>query len=150
MERRVKRSVSVAIPNGQQVLIVQRPPDDEDLPNAWGLPAASLKPGERWEDAVKRAGLEKLGVELDVGAELERGSLERRGYTLEMRLYEARITKGEPQAPQPDTTVTQYQAWRWGEDADLIPAAEAGSLCCRLFRAYRTRLPDLPDHVADL
>ena len=55
-----------------------RPPTDEDLPNVWGLPAATLRPGETWADAIKRIGLEKLGVQLKVGGELQHGSIERR------------------------------------------------------------------------
>ncbi|MGQ0562960.1 MAG: NUDIX domain-containing protein [Gemmatimonadota bacterium] len=125
--------VSVAIRHDGQVLIVQRPGDDEDLPNLWGLPAASLRADEDWHEAVRRAGREKLGVELKVGRELTRGALERSGYTLEMRLYEASIEAGVPVVPQPDTSVTQYQAWKWGSGADLKPAAARGSLCCRLF-----------------
>lgn len=131
----IKRAVSVAIHNDDdnRVLIVQRPPDDADLPDAWGLPAASLQEGEAWREAVMRAGREKLGVQLEVGAELQRGTLERAAYTLEMRLYEARIVAGEPVVPQAETSVTQYQAWRWGKAVDLAPAATRGSLCCRLY-----------------
>lgn len=132
----VRRSVSVAVRSADapgRVLLVQRPSDDEDLPDAWGLPAASLLPGESWEDAVRRAGRGKLGVELEVGAVLNRGTTEREGYTLEMRLYEATLAGGEPRVPQDDPSVTQYQDWRWGEAAELRPAAERGSLCSRLF-----------------
>ena len=136
MERPVKRSIAVAIPHadGRRVLIVQRPADDEDLPGAWGLPAASLQDGESWEAAVRRAGREKLGVELVVGREMNRGTLERRSYSLEMRLYNAQIIEGDVEVPQPDARVTQYQAWRWGDADNLEPAARAGSLCCELFR----------------
>ena len=143
MERRVKRSVSVAIPHddGKQVLIVQRPPDDEDLPNAWGLPAASLKDGESWEDAVKRTGREKLGVELRVGEEMNRGALERQDYRLEMRLFKANIENGSIEVPQAVSDVTRYAAWRWGSAEDLEPAARAGSLCCQLYRTM-FRIPD--------
>jgi 8-oxo-dGTP diphosphatase len=137
MERAVKRSVSVAIMDGDQVLIVQRPADDEDLPSAWGLPAASLQPGESWEAAARRAGREKLGVELDVVAELKRGSLDRASYTLEMRLYEAHIARGEPSVPQPNRGATQYQQLKWNSGGELMPAAAAGSLCCRLFLSYQ-------------
>ena len=129
----VKRSVSFVVRNGGRVLIVQRPADDEDLPNAWGLPAASLRAGETWQDAVVRAGRDKLGVELKVGDELKRGSLQRSSYTLEMRLYEAEIVTGRPIVPQPKAGVTQYQNWKWGVADDLVPATERGSLCCRLF-----------------
>jgi len=135
----VKRSVSCAIFRPEQpaqVLAVQRPADDEDLPDAWGLPAASLRPGEDWTDAVRRAGREKLGVELDVGAELRRGSLERAAYTLEMRLLQASILAGEPGVPQPDPAVTQYAAWKWAAPAELAPAAARGSLCSRLLLEY--------------
>ena len=132
-----KRSVSVAIfDDAHRVLIVQRPPDDEDLPNAWGLPAASLRAGESWEDAVRRAGREKLGVDLEVARELRRGSIERKAYKLEMRLYEADIALGKPAVPQSDDRVTQYQQWKWGTPTDLMPAAEQGSLCCRLFLSF--------------
>ena len=136
MERPVKRSVSVAISHadGERVLIVQRPADDEDLPGAWGLPAASLKDGESWEAAVRRAGREKLGVEIAVGHEMNRGSIERKTYALEMRLFSAQILEGDVDVPQPEPGVTQYQAWRWGDADDLEPGARAGSLCCHLFR----------------
>jgi 8-oxo-dGTP diphosphatase len=115
-----------------ELLVVLRPPDDPDLPDAWGLPAGRVRPGESWEDAVRRAGREKLGVELEVGRELNRGSLQRATYRLEMRLFEAKITRGEPRVPQDTPGVTQYRAWRWATPDALRPAAERGSLCCRL------------------
>ncbi|HEX6560071.1 MAG TPA: NUDIX domain-containing protein [Longimicrobiales bacterium] len=130
---RLKRSVSMAIHNHGRVLIVQRPADDEDLPDAWGLPAASLRENESWQDAVERAGRDKLGVELRVGRELAHGTLERARYTLEMKLFEADIVSGAPLVPQPDASVTQYQAWKWGGAEDLQPAARQGSLCCQLY-----------------
>lgn len=132
--RRVKHAVSLAIrrPSGPGLLLVQRPPDDPDLPNAWGLPAASLEPGEGWAEAAARAARDKLGIEVRLGRELNRGTLERRDYTLEMRLFAATIEDGEPAVPQPAPGVTQYRDWRWGEAAELAPAAHRGSLCCRL------------------
>ena len=136
MSRPLKQSVSVVIrdtENSEQVLTVLRPANDEDLPNVWGLPAGTLRPGESWPDAVRRVGLEKLGVQLRVGAELEQGSIERRNYRLEMRLFEAEIEKGHPFVPQPDVEHTQYAKWKWGTGDDLQPAAQRGSLCCKLF-----------------
>jgi hypothetical protein len=131
-----KRSVALAIANpadASQILVVQRPADDDDLPSAWGLPAASLKSDEDWQAAARRAGRDKLGVSLTVGPELNRGEVQRSGYTLEMRLYQALITGGEPAVPQSDSTVTQYQAWKWDDARVLQPAAQRGSLCCRLY-----------------
>ena len=129
-------SVSVSVPGldaEPPVLIVQRPPDDADLPDAWGLPAASLRAGDDWEAAARRAAREKLGVDVDIGPELNRGAIQRAGNVLEMRLFQAKITGGAPAVPQPFPDVTQYQSWRWGTAADLRPAADRGSLCCRLY-----------------
>lgn len=138
MMRAIRQAISFAIRHPvdpERVLVVRRPPDDEELPNLWGLPAGRVRAGETDADAVVRSGREKLGVELEVGHELNRGSTERAEYTLEMRLYEARIVEGEPEVGQPHEEVTQYTAWRWGESEDLAPAAGRGSLCCRLYRA---------------
>ncbi len=136
MPKRVKESVAVVIRNSNKpdvVLTVLRPSDDEELPNTWGLPAGSLKPGESWEAAVQRVGRDKLGVQLMPGAELERGELERPDYLLRMRLYEAEIEKGQPMVPQAGEGVTQYTSWKWGSAKDLEPAAQRGSLCSQLY-----------------
>jgi ADP-ribose pyrophosphatase YjhB (NUDIX family) len=136
VSRPEKESVAIVIRNPEReksVLTVLRPETDEDLPNVWGLPAATLRPGETWEDAIKRIGLEKLGVQLKVGEEMQRGSIERRNHRLVMRLYGAEIEKGTPFVPQPDAAFTQYSKWKWGTGEDLKPAAQRGSLCCKLF-----------------
>lgn len=134
-EKPVREAISFVVrrPDApDRILVVLRPPDDPELPDVWGLPAGSRRPGEDWVDAVRRAGIDKLGVRLNVGRELRRGSTERRAYTLAMRLFEATIAEGEPAVPQPHPEVTQYQAWQWATSDILIPAADLGSLCCRL------------------
>lgn len=133
-----KRSVAAVIffdkdEADPRFLAVLRPADDEALPNVWGLPAASRREGESWEGALRRLGEEKLGVELESVAVLARGSLERPGYLLDMRLYEARIVAGAPSVPQHDRTVTQYVDWRWSNSQILLDGADRGSLCCRLY-----------------
>jgi hypothetical protein len=137
-EKPVRRSVSIAIgraENPGEVLIVRRPPDDAELPNVWGLPAATLRGTEDWLAAAKRAARDKLGVEIELQRELQRGRIERQDYVLEMRLLRARISDGVPSVPQPARDVTQYADWRWGRTEDLVPAAEKGSLCSRLYIA---------------
>ena len=113
--------------------MVRRPADDEDLPNAWGLPAASLRGAESWEDAVERAAREKLGVRVVPGAVLNEGTKARQAYRLHMRLYEAAIAEGDIELDDPSNRGTRYVEWKWGEGTLLLPAAEQGSLCCRLF-----------------
>lgn len=134
----VKRSVAFVVvrasdgPADPGVLAVRRPPDDEELPDAWGLPAASLREGEGWEEAVRRAGREKLGVELAVGEMLREGEAERDAYRLRMRLYRAEIREGEPDVDQPARGVTRYVDRAWSPPERLRPAASRGSLCSRL------------------
>lgn len=110
------------------VLLVRRPDDDESLPGVWGLPAASLAEGESDEDAVRRAGREKLGVEVlplrAIGAD---GG---------MTDWEARIMEGRPSVPQPGPN-TQYAELRWGDPSELVPAAREGSLCSRVLLRSR-------------
>ncbi len=133
-----KRSIAFLV-RGEagRVLVVRRPVDDEDLPDAWGLPAGSLRPGEGWEEAVRRAGREKLGVALRPGALLREGELERDAYRLRMRLYGASIEDGEPVVPQPVEGVTQYAEWVWAPPSRLEAAAANGSLCSRLALEWR-------------
>lgn len=139
---KVKRSVSFVIRHPARpglVLAVRRPPDDDDLPDAWGLPAGSLREEESWDEAVRRAGREKLGVELEVGDVLEEGRIERATYTLHMRLYDARIVAGAPAVPQSTPGVTQYGALDWAAPDRFVAAADAGSLCCRLYLRHHER-----------
>jgi ADP-ribose pyrophosphatase YjhB (NUDIX family) len=94
----------------------------------WGLPAASLAPGESEEDAVRRAGREKLGVEVR--------PIEPVGTDGPMRDFRAEIVTGEP-AVQRGGTGTQYAEVRWGGLAELVPAAREGSLCSRVLLRAR-------------
>jgi ADP-ribose pyrophosphatase YjhB (NUDIX family) len=132
----VKHSVALAIRDDARpgmLLLVQRPPDDEDLPDVWGLPAATLTGDETPVDGARRAGRDKLGIELEIGGVLNEGSRDRGAYRLEMQLLDARVRSGSPRTDRhiADDT-TRYQAWRWGPVAELGPAAERGSLCSRL------------------
>jgi hypothetical protein len=99
-----KRSVSLVIEGPDGLLLVRRP-----------------------EGAVRRAGREKLGVEV--------APLRPVGSEGTMTDWEVRIVAGRPSVPQQGPN-TQYTELRWGEPLDLVPAAREGSLCCRaLLRA---------------
>jgi ADP-ribose pyrophosphatase YjhB (NUDIX family) len=132
----VKRSIALLIRHPSDpalVLVVRRPSDDEDLPNAWGLPAGSLRAGETWEAAVERAAREKLGVRGVARAVLNEGTTTRAAYRLHMRLYETALEAGDPRLDDPANRGTRYVDWRWGASDALEPAAAQGSLCARLF-----------------
>ena len=127
----LKRSVSLVIEGPAGVLLVRRPDDDESLPGLWGLPAASLREGETERDALLRVGREKLGVEVDLGAPIGEEEAERAEHRIAMRDWAASIAAGEPAVPQAGEG-TQYVELRWGEPAELEPAARAGSVCARV------------------
>jgi ADP-ribose pyrophosphatase YjhB (NUDIX family) len=132
----LKRSVSLVIETAAGMLLVRRPEGDESLPGVWGLPAASLRAGESEEEALKRAGREKLGVELDLVELVGEAEGERPDYRIAMRDWSARIAAGQLSVPQPGGG-TQYVDWRWGDPAELVPAAQAGSLCARVLLRER-------------
>src|SRR3989344_1364221 len=97
MDKNVKDTVAFVIyenKNMKRFLIVQRPEDDDGLPNAWGLPAGSLKQNESYVDCVLRAGREKLGVELRIVRLINEGYLKRGDANLYMKEYEAEIVDG--------------------------------------------------------
>ena len=136
----LKHSVSLVIEGPAGLLLVRRPEGDESLPGAWGLPAATLRPGEGEEDAVRRAGRDKLGVEVRPLRVLGEGSAERPAYRILMRNWEVEIAAGEPVVPQPGEG-TQYESLRWGHAAELVPAARRGSLCARVLLGERGIAP---------
>jgi 8-oxo-dGTP pyrophosphatase MutT (NUDIX family) len=135
MKKAIKYAVAFVIYNQDRTkfLIVQRPADDEDLPNVWGLPAGSIKGDETFEECLIRSGREKLGVELRPARFIGKGEMEREKYILHLELFEAEIVKGVPKVPQPVKGITQYQKWRWGKSLDLKEAVEKGSLCSKIY-----------------
>ncbi len=136
----LKRSVALVIERDDGVLLVRRPEDDESLPGEWGLPAATLRPGEDEGEAVRRAGRDKLGVEVRPVRALGEASGERPAHRILMRDWEVEIAAGEPAVPQPGEG-TQYESCRWGEATDLLPAARHGSLCARVLLRERGITP---------
>jgi ADP-ribose pyrophosphatase YjhB (NUDIX family) len=129
--KRLKRSVSLVIEGPEGVLLVRRPDDDESLPGLWGLPAASLGEGESEREALLRVGRDKLGIEVEPLEAIGEEEAERADHRIAMRDWSARIVAGEPAVPRPGEG-TQYVEWRWGDPAELAPAARAGSVCARV------------------
>lgn len=131
----MKHSVAVVVRRvgDPRFLVVQRPLDDEDLPGVWGLPAASLRPGETLEDAAVRVGREKLGVELRVGRTIGELAAERSTGALTLTDVEVMVLDGEPDVSRAVTSATRYIAQQWVGDVGILrEGAERGSLCCRI------------------
>lgn len=134
-----RTSISLVILNDdQQVLIVKRPDDPDDmLRNLWGLPAVTVSPGETLTEAAQRVGLTKLGVKVKVGRKIGESTKDRGKYTLRLIDYDARIVDGQPVVPQVGGAVTQYVEVRFVDDPTiLIPAAQHGSQCTEIYLDY--------------
>lgn len=120
----------------RRVLAVRRPDEaGESFGGMWGLPAATVGQDETAEEAVRRLGRQKLGMTLEVGDEVARGSEELDEGETTMVLFEATAEEAEPKLVREwdPKGVTYYTAWKWAEASVLEPTAKAGSLCCRLF-----------------
>lgn len=137
----IKISTAVVILRGKDVLVVLRPDEPgEELPNIWGLPAASKRGQESHEERIRRIGREKLGVSLTVGVRLERGRQERSEYILDMELYGAWTSETPNLDGLTDPTgATLYADWRWADPESLSTAAENGSLCAELYLEHLRR-----------
>jgi len=138
----VKHSVAVMIFNGDEVLSVRRPDDDDELPGVWGLPAGTLRASETIKDLIGRIGRDKLGVELTPRRKVASGKQLRRLYLLEMELWEASMT-GSPFSLRLRPTglaLRGHRNWRWATIDSLRRGAEAGSLCCSLAIQSKSRI----------
>ena len=144
MVQELRNAVAIVVQCPDALVLAVKRPDEpgEELPGVWGLPATTLRAGESPEDALRRLGREKLGVELTPLRELASGEQPRAGYTLRMTVYEASMA-GEPSAlggPEHSgpSAGTLYDALDWLPPESFRDAAARGSLCCQLFLATLT------------
>jgi|SRR5436190_5721355 len=126
----VKHSVAVLIRNGDRILAIRRPDDDDELPGIWGLPAGSFREGETLGDLIARIGKDKLEVSLTPKRKLADGAQDRERYRLEMELWEAEM-EGNPNSSE----------WQWTMLETLRHGSEQGSLCCSLALSGADRRP---------
>jgi 8-oxo-dGTP diphosphatase len=115
-------------------LAVRRPPDDEHLPDVWGLPAVTLAGGELPEEGLRRVGREKLGAAIEPVRFVGIRSADRGAYELILMDIEARLSgSGQPDVRRASTAGTRYVDQRWERSPELlVPAAARGSLCARI------------------
>lgn len=132
----VKCSVAAVVRHPEhprQFLAVRRPPDDDRLPDVWGLPAVSLHPGELPEAALRRIGEEKLGTRIEPTRFIGIKSADRGEYELILMDIEARLAGASPSVARATTSATRYVDQQWTEDASLLlDAARRGSLCSQV------------------
>jgi ADP-ribose pyrophosphatase YjhB (NUDIX family) len=131
--KKTRCSVAALIRRDERYLAVRRPPDDDRLPDVWGLPAVTLTPGELPEEGLRRVGREKLGVELEPTRLIGVSTADRGDYQLVLMDIEARLISGEPDCRNASTRNTRYVEQLWAVSIDLLrEGAARGSLCCRI------------------
>jgi mutator protein MutT len=80
----------------------------------WEFPGGKCEPGETPQEALKREWLEETGLEVDVGAEIGRGSFQHKGEDFELIAYEVALPQG---ARKP--ALKEHDDWRWVRLGDL-------------------------------
>lgn len=119
---KVIRVVAAVIARDGRYLVTQRRPTAV-LPLLWEFPGGRVDGGETDLDALKRELKYRVGVEIAAGAQISSVAHAYEHYTVELYLYDCRITGGEP------TAVNVHQ-FRWVESTDFedlpfTPADEA-------------------------
>lgn len=104
-----------------QLLIAQRPADAH-LGGLWEFPGGKREPAESFEECLRRELMEELGIEVEVGDEIESLTHEYPGKAVHLRFFHCRWRRHEPRALGcPD--------FRWVTVAQLaeyeFPAADA-------------------------
>jgi 8-oxo-dGTP diphosphatase len=113
------RVVAAVMTKDARYLVTQRRPTAV-LPLLWEFPGGKVEAGETDVEALKREVMHRVGVEVAPGAQISSVSHEYEHYTVELHLYDCRITRGEP------STVNVHQ-FRWVEsdDFDRLPFTPA-------------------------
>lgn len=154
MSKQTKYVVAVILKNktnSDQFLVVKRPDDDPDLAGHWGLPAATMKPGELPEQAAKRICKEKLSCEAKALRFVGLMFQKRNSYDIFLMDIEMELTDGqEPNVHTATTENTAYTDQKWTTDLeDLRASANGGSCCSSIFLTDRGLL-DKDDWITSL
>jgi 8-oxo-dGTP diphosphatase len=113
------RVVAAVIAKDDRYLVTQRRPTAV-LPLLWEFPGGKVEVGETDLEALKREVKHRVGIEIEPGAQISSVSHEYEHYTVELHLYDCRVTRGEPE------TVNVHQ-FRWVESDqfDRLPFTPA-------------------------
>jgi len=113
------RVVAAVIAESGRYLVTQRRPTAV-LPLLWEFPGGKVEEGESDEQALSREVLHRVGVEIKPGALISSVSHDYEHYSVELHLYECRLTRGEPSA----VNVHQFR-WVGSDEFDRLPFTPA-------------------------
>lgn len=119
------RVVAAVIGRGERYLITQRRPSAV-LAGLWEFPGGRVEEGETDSEALLREVLERVGVEVTVGACIGRRTHDYDGYSVELALYQAEIIG----AAEP--TAVRVADCRWVASSEFenyrFPAADQATM----------------------
>lgn len=113
------RVVAAVIAEDGRYLVTQRRPTAV-LPLLWEFPGGKVEAGESDLEALRREVKHRVGVDVEPGVAISSVSHAYEHYTVELHLYDCRITRGEPQA----VNVHQFR-WVESQDFDQLPFTPA-------------------------
>lgn len=116
---KVIRVVAAVIAEDGRYLVTQRRPTAV-LPLLWEFPGGKVEAAENDLEALRREVKHRVGVEIDPGQQISSVSHAYEHYTVELHLYDCRITSGQPQA----INVHQFR-WVESEAFDQLPFTPA-------------------------
>jgi 8-oxo-dGTP diphosphatase len=115
----VIRVVAAVIEHDGRYLVTQRRPAAV-LPLLWEFPGGKVEPHESDAEALVREVSHRVGVQIKPGGLMSTVRHEYEHYTVELHLYECRLTEGEPRA----VNVHQFR-WAKSDDFDQLPFTPA-------------------------
>ncbi|MCD6497346.1 MAG: (deoxy)nucleoside triphosphate pyrophosphohydrolase [Deltaproteobacteria bacterium] len=135
MNRSVVHVVAALIQSDAGYLITKRA-NHAVLPGFWEFPGGMVEQGEQDRQALVRELGERLGIEAEVGDVVGETEHDYEDYSVRIRLYEAFIRKGEPEA-------RHVAEFRWVPSTELarypFPPADRATMDQLLGMEGRTR-----------
>jgi len=113
------RVVAAVIERDGLYLVTQRRPSAV-LPLLWEFPGGKVEASESDAEALSREIFHRVGVDVKPGALISTVSHAYEHYTVDLHLYECRLTQGEPKA----INVHQFR-WVSSDDFDELPFTPA-------------------------
>lgn len=104
MPRKPLHVVGAATVDGGRCLVARRGPAMAE-PGKWEFPGGKVEPGETPREALARELREELGLEVEVGRLLGRGTGRIDGLTLRLDVYLAVLRRGRPVPHEHDAVV---------------------------------------------
>ncbi len=120
------RVVGAALIEARRVLLTRRSAR-MSMPGKWEFPGGKIEPGESAAEALARECREELGLEVEIGARVGRGSALHGGRRIVLEVFAARRLSGELRLQEHDEhgwfTAGELEALDWPEaDLPILPA----------------------------